>query len=229
MEFEWMMARRLLLAVVLGGLVGLEREYRSKEAGLRTHFLVCLGSALFTIVSQYGFMGVSAGLASAWGEGFEVRIDPARVAAQVVTGIGFIGAGTIVLHRRSVVGLTTAAGLWTTAAIGMAVGGGLHAVAIFATLLTLAGFELLLELSHRIGHLKREMRVVFLTTGAEEAKNAMENLRSEGRSVTFYSATKVADRIRITVSLAVPERAVDVGALLNELQQLPGVEIESVE
>lgn len=229
MNIEMMMVARMLLAGVLGGLVGLEREYRSKEAGLRTHFLVCLGSALFTLVSQYGFTDIVAGVANACGPGVDVRLDPGRVAAQIVTGIGFIGAGTIVLQRKTVVGLTTAAGLWTTAAIGMAVGGGLYFIAGFGTLLTLAGFELLRQLSHNIGHLKQELRVVFTAGDAAEAKTVVDTLRAAGRAVTSYSAVRSADRLKITVALAAPKRSVDAGALLDELQRKPGIEVECVE
>ena len=96
---------RLSLALVLGGAIGIEREYRAKEAGFRTHFLVALGSALFCVVSQFGF-------------GFDLK-DSSRVAAQVVSGIGFLGAGTIIFQKNVVRGLTTAAGLWVTAAIGL--------------------------------------------------------------------------------------------------------------
>lgn len=106
----WDFAWRLLLAGVLGAVIGLDREYRAKEAGFRTHFLVALGSALFMIVSQYGFSGVLAGA--------DVKLDPSRVAAQVVSGIGFLGAGTIIFQKQVVRGLTTAAGLWATAGIG---------------------------------------------------------------------------------------------------------------
>ena len=94
---------RLSLALLLGGAIGIEREYRAKEAGFRTHFLVALGSALFCVVSQYGF-------------GIDLK-DSSRVAAQVVSGIGFLGAGTIIFQKNVVRGLTTAAGLWVTAAI----------------------------------------------------------------------------------------------------------------
>lgn len=226
MNVEWMMVERLLLASLLGGLVGLEREYRSKEAGLRTHFLVCLGSALFTIVSQHGFAEF---FASAYPPDVDLRLDPSRVAAQIVTGIGFIGAGTIVFQRKAVVGLTTAAGIWTVAAVGMAVGGGLYLAAGFGTLLTLAGFELLRGLSHRIGHLKVELRIVFTAPNGTEAKAVMDSLRTEGRSVTSYTAMRAGDRIRVTAALTIPERSVDVGALLDDLQQRPGIEVENVE
>jgi putative Mg2+ transporter-C (MgtC) family protein len=113
---------RLFVAAVLGGLIGLERELRERQAGLRTHLLVCVGSALFTLVSAYGF--------SDWG----VRVDPTRIAAQIVTGIGFLGAGAIIRQGLSVRGLTTAATLWLVAAIGMAVGAGYWVGAIVAAL-----------------------------------------------------------------------------------------------
>ena len=111
----------IFCAAVLGGLIGLEREYRAKEAGFRTHFLVALGSAVFMIVSAYGFSDVA--LSDTTG-----RWDVSRVAAQVVSGIGFIGAGTIIFRKAEniVSGLTTAAGLWVTAAIGLACGGGMY-------------------------------------------------------------------------------------------------------
>jgi len=108
----------LILAVVLGAIVGFEREITHKPAGLRTHMIVCLGSCLFTIVSLYEF-----------------SIDPARIAAGIVTGIGFIGAGTIIAEQDKVIGITTAASLWATAAIGLTIGVGNYALAIIATLL----------------------------------------------------------------------------------------------
>ena len=129
---------RLVVAGILGVLIGLEREYRAKEAGYRTHFLVAVGSALLMIVSQHGFDGMLGK------EG--VGLDPSRIAAQIVTGIGFIGAGTIILNRQIVRGLTTAAGIWATAGIGMCAGAGMYALAISATVLTLIGLELLSRL-----------------------------------------------------------------------------------
>lgn len=111
----WEFVLRLFVAGILGAIIGLEREYRAKEAGFRTHFLVSLGSALIMIVSQYGFQNV-LGMPS-------MSLDPSRVAAQVVTGIGFIGAGTIIIQRQFVRGLTTAAGIWVASGIGLAIGG----------------------------------------------------------------------------------------------------------
>ena len=144
MDMTWEFIIRIFVAALLGGAIGLEREYRAKEAGLRTHFLVALGSALFMIVSAYGFEGAIISPEHRW--------DVSRVAAQVVSGIGFIGAGTIIFHKSENVvrGLTTAAGLWVTAAIGLACGGGMYILSIAATFLVLVGLEAFNFLHHHI-------------------------------------------------------------------------------
>jgi putative Mg2+ transporter-C (MgtC) family protein len=130
---------RLLLAALLGSLIGFERERLLWAAGLRTHMLVSVGSCLIMIVSAYGFSGVL---------GPHVILDPSRVAAQVVSGIGFLGAGSIILRNEVVKGLTTAASLWAVAAVGLAVGGGLYYASVAATfiiLVILAGLKPLEE------------------------------------------------------------------------------------
>lgn len=124
MTFEFELLARLLLAALLGLILGLEREYIGKPAGMRTYALVSLGSALFTIISEFGFNDTA-------GAGF----DPSRVAAQIVTGIGFLGAGVIVLQGIKLRGVTTASGIWVSAAIGMAVGTGLYLIALTGTLI----------------------------------------------------------------------------------------------
>ncbi len=116
---EWPMILSVVVAGVLGFAIGLERKLRSKEAGIRTHAMVCIGAALITVVSIYGF-----------GEGS----DAARVAAQIVSGVGFLGAGIIVYRQNEVKGLTTAAGVWATAGIGMACGTGLYLLAVGITI-----------------------------------------------------------------------------------------------
>ena len=121
---------RLAVAAILGGLVGLERERLEWAAGMRTHALVSLGSALFMVVSIFGFSDIL--------NEQHVILDPSRVAAQVASGIGFIGAGTIIFRREVVKGLTTAASIWAVAAVGLAVGGGMFLAAGSATLLALA-------------------------------------------------------------------------------------------
>jgi len=122
---------RLVVAAALGAAIGFERELRDREAGMRTHLLVALGSCLFTLVSAYGFNEFLVQ------GGAVVRADPSRIAAQIVTGIGFLGAGAIIREGLSVRGLTTAASLWIVAAIGMAAGAGYYEAAIAATALTL--------------------------------------------------------------------------------------------
>jgi putative Mg2+ transporter-C (MgtC) family protein len=128
MAIHWDLVIRLLMAAALGSLIGAERERLSWAAGLRTHMLVCVGSCLFMIVSAYGFEATL---------GPNVVLDPSRVAAQVVSGIGFLGAGSILLRGNLIKGLTTAASLWTVAAIGLAVGGGLYLEALDSTVVIL--------------------------------------------------------------------------------------------
>ncbi|MDG0025558.1 MgtC/SapB family protein [Trinickia sp. Y13] len=121
---------RLILAAILGSVIGFERERQSWAAGLRTHMLVCVGAALVMLVSQYGFAEVLSRP--------NVVLDPSRMAAQVVSGIGFLGAGAILLRGEVIRGLTTAASLWSVAAIGLAVGAGMNTAAIAATIIILA-------------------------------------------------------------------------------------------
>lgn len=122
---------RIILAIILAFIPGMERELTGKFAGLRTHILVCVGACVFTILSLYGFQF------SVGNPGIIVQDDPARIAAQVITGIGFIGAGTVMRHGSSISGITTAATLWVCAAIGMSCGCGQYMTAIIASLATL--------------------------------------------------------------------------------------------
>ncbi|CAN5262325.1 MgtC/SapB family protein [soil metagenome] len=135
---------RLALAAVLGGMIGVERELREREAGLRTHLLVALGSALFTIVGAYGFQDFLAS-----GESV-VRADPTRIAAQIVNGIGFLGAGAIIRQGFSVRGLTTAATLWVVAAVVLAAGAGYYSAAVITTALVLIALYPLRIMAYQI-------------------------------------------------------------------------------
>lgn len=130
------MVLRLVVAAVLGGIVGIERGSGDRPAGFRTHILVCVGSALFMLVSIYGFDDVSPASAMAEAD-LGQRRDSARIAAQVVSGIGFLGAGTILHEGLTIRGLTTAASLWMVSAIGLAVGSGMYLLSSMATLLTM--------------------------------------------------------------------------------------------
>lgn len=123
-EIDWIF--RLLLAAVCGGLIGYERSRQQKSAGIRTHMLVIVGAALVMLVSKYGFQDILSAR--------NIVLDPSRIAAQIVSGISFIGAGTILIHRTQISGLTTAAGVWVTAAIGMSIGAGMYLIGISATI-----------------------------------------------------------------------------------------------
>lgn len=161
---------RLSMALVLGGAIGIEREYRAKEAGFRTHFLVALGSALFCIVSQYGF-------------GFDLK-DSSRVAAQVVSGIGFLGAGTIIFQKNVVRGLTTAAGLWVTAAIGLACGTGMYVAALATTIMVLLGLEVLNYLIPQF--VTTNIELSFSAPSRDSVKELIKRIKLDGMEVHSY-------------------------------------------
>ncbi len=218
----WEFTLRLVLAGVLGAVIGLDREYRAKEAGFRTHFLVSLGSALIMIVSQYGFAGVLGTPG--------VSLDPSRVAAQIVSGIGFLGAGTIIFQKQFVRGLTTAAGLWATAGIGMAVGGGLYALGLIATLLTLAGLELLTLIFKSVG--MRTIMFTFTTAQRHNLERVMDEIRRRKYRIISYSSeedkvgTGVVYRVRIVIKI---RHVKDENKLFVFIQSLPDLTLTGME
>lgn len=171
-DFVW----RLVLAAIFGTIIGLDREYREKEAGFRTHFLVSLGSALMMIVSQYGFSEILTH------DG--VSLDPSRIAAQVVSGIGFIGASTIIFNHQIVRGLTTAASLWATAGIGLTAGAGMSWLALAATILTLVALEGLSLVFRSLG--SRRMVVVFSASDRTGVADTLDRIRTDGYMVVSY-------------------------------------------
>ena len=171
-DFVW----RLVLAALFGTIIGLDREYREKEAGFRTHFLVSLGSALMMIVSQYGFSEILTH------DG--VSLDPSRIAAQVVSGIGFIGAGAIIFNHQIVRGLTTAASLWATAGIGLTAGAGMSWLALAATILTLVALEGLSLVFRSLG--SRRMVVVFSASDRTGVADTLDRIRTDGYMVVSY-------------------------------------------
>lgn len=139
MDVNWQDMVSMVAAVLLGGIIGLERQLRDKPAGIRTNILICLSSCAFTIISTH--MGGA---------------EPSRIAAQIVTGIGFLGAGTIIQSGSSVRGLTTAAGIWIVAAIGMACGTGMYSIATASTVLTMIVLILLPPIEKKMGHHSQE-------------------------------------------------------------------------
>ena len=210
------MTLRLAVALLLGGIIGIEREYRSKDAGFRTHFLVALGSALFCIVSQYGF-------------GFDLK-DSSRVAAQVVSGIGFLGAGTIIFQRNMVRGLTTSAGLWVTAAIGMTCGTGMYAVAAIATAMVLLGLELLNAAIPQIGTTTVVLR--FSATTMKEVEQVVEQAKQDSIEIYAYDlkprTTPTATAYDVRLEMKMRHRKHD-EILLGYMHQFSGVTITSIE
>ncbi len=136
---------RLLLASICGIIIGLERKNRSKEAGIRTHCVVACAAALMMLISKYAFFDV---IGEGMYNGVEVRLDPSRVASTIASGIGFLGAGMIFVHKNNVSGLTTAAGIWATSGIGMAIGAGMYVVGIGVTLIIFA-VQILMHMDFR--------------------------------------------------------------------------------
>ena len=201
---------RLVLAGLLGGIIGFEREARAKGAGIRTHFLVALASALFMLISQYGFDGSD-------------RYDAARIAAQVVSGIGFIGAGIIIFQKNSVRGLTTAAGLWVTSAIGLGVASGMYLLAGITTALVL----LCLETMH-FYTVKGGEREVSVTLSSAGEKCLTDTMRSFGDKIEKFTLTRDGERYKLEMLLRNPRKET-VTDLIDRLSSLDGVRLESIE
>ena len=209
---------RLLIATILGAAVGLERERLEWAAGLRTHALVCVGAALFMIVSAFGF-------ADALGSS-DVVLDPSRVAAQVVSGIGFIGAGTIILRREIVRGLTTAASIWAVAAIGLAVGGGMYLAAIVATVLALVILAVVKPIEWRIFR-HRRARQATLTIDSQEI--SLSDIKAEIEAADLHldrlviRAGDSPEAERVEVFLARGSSEEKLLLLMESLRRVAGV------
>ncbi len=207
---------RLLLAALLGSVVGLDRERLERGAGLRTHMLVAVGAALFMLVSAFGFADVLGHQ--------NVVLDPSRVAAQVVSGIGFLGAGTIILRKEIVHGLTTAASLWAVAAIGLATGGGLYIAAVAATFVVLF---ILLAIKPVERHLFLNRRPRTLTLTIERTDFTLSSLESaldsadlHLQSIVFQSGDAQTEIIQLTVDRVTPDKLTD---LIDDLRGMQGV------
>jgi len=195
---------RLTVAAALGGSIGLERELRERQAGLRTHLVVCVGSALFTLVSAYAFTGP--------------RVDPTRISAQIVSGIGFLGAGAIIRQGLSVRGLTTAATLWLVAAIGMAAGAGYYDAAIIATFGALLTLGPLRVVAFRVTSRFRqetERLLVQVPAGGSPAA-VIEAVERYGRVVSL-DVLQEGDRREIAVEIALQGTPPQVVAAVAEI------------
>jgi putative Mg2+ transporter-C (MgtC) family protein len=207
---------RVVVAAGLGGAVGLERELREREAGFRTHLLVSVGSALFTLVSAYGFHEFLVG------GGNIVRADPTRIAAQIVTGVGFLGAGAIIRQGFSVRGLTTAATLWVVAAIGMASGAGYYSAAVITTALVLFSLWPLRIFTFRVMQRVRPEteRLLAQLPAGESPAPLIERLEELGGRLEALEIGHEADRRTVLMDVKLPPRADPPGivAKLSELE-----------
>ena len=168
---------RVIVGGILGGIIGFEREKRAKEAGFRTHFLVALGSTLLSVISAYGYDKVAEMIPVA-------RYDPSRMAAQIVSGIGFIGAGLIIFQKNVIHGLTTAAGLWVTAAIGIACGVGHYELAAVTTVMVLIALELVLVIEQKLN--KRQLTIMMTSPEKEKIRNFMDSIKADGVVIRTY-------------------------------------------
>jgi len=206
---------RLSLAAAFGAIVGIERERKDWAAGLRTHMMVCVGAALTMMVSAFGFEDILGHPA--------VVLDPSRIAAQVISGIGFIGAGTILFLRQEVVrGLTTAAGLWTVAAIGLAAGGGMYFAAVVATVIVLVILWLLKPVERKIFGRYRTFVIHLEGTGFTEGLQKV--LEEEGLDVYSVLIEKSGKGMRGHVRLRNRKDMNGVVGLAGRLERLEGVD-----
>jgi putative Mg2+ transporter-C (MgtC) family protein len=200
---------RLLGAALLGAAIGYEREMRGKGAGLRTHMLVALGSALFMTISIYGFPDAN-------------RFDASRVAAGVVGGLGFLCAG-IIMKNRHISGLTTAAGLWVTGAVGLGMGGGMYEMSILCTFLMILCLEVMHFLIPSMGE-----RQITATLSAADDKVLQAAIESLGKQVVWFAILREGELVKAEINLRTNKKESPL-ALLERLSAMPGIRVEIME
>lgn len=200
---------RILAAGLMGAAIGYERELRGKSAGMRTHLLVALGSALLMIISQLGFEAAD-------------RFDAARIAAAVVGGLGFLGGG-IIMKNKHVSGLTTAAGLWVTGAIGLAIGSGLYEIAILSFIIIIICMEAMYFYDFRLGD-----RAISITLTGKDRDKLVEALTEIGQQPTVNSIVKMPDGFKVDASLLIKKREFP-GEVLRRIDAIQGITLESIE
>jgi len=207
-------AVRMILAVVCGGLIGLEREFKRRPAGFRTHILICLGASMTTLTSQFMYLYLHA------------YTDMARLGAQVIAGIGFIGAGTIITRRERVKGLTTAAGLWASAIVGLALGAGFYEGGILTTLLIEAAELLFVRIEHKIIENSPEISLYLEYNGREALDSVLAYFKEFNLAVTDLEITRQKSTAKhnacAILSLRL-SRGIDQAKLLEVLMGMDGV------
>jgi putative Mg2+ transporter-C (MgtC) family protein len=204
-------ALKLVLAALMGGLIGMEREFRDKPAGLRTNILICVGSTLF--------MSISTTVAQVLGG------DPTRIAAQIISGIGFLGAGAVLQSHGFVLGLTTAATIWVVAGIGMALGSGMYSLAIFVTAMSIVTLYALSFVEDRIQG-RKSYNYSLVVTNLNEALNAINNVLKESSvPAVSFNFKKKAGHYRVWFNLLVPrDKNVKILQRLSEVPEIVQVE-----
>ena len=218
----WEGLLRLLLAALLAGVIGIERELREQEAGLRTHMLVCVGATMFMLVGVYGWSGYELG------NDIGVVVDPSRVASYVVSGIGFLGAGAIIRHGINVKGLTTAASLWVVAAIGVAVGGGMYVLAVATTALVILALWPLSQVKQLLKGKADEARRLAVSLAPDASVvSALAAIEESGYSMESIEVGEEDDARRLDVVIKTASDA-SLGELLDNLGALEGVRSAAV-
>jgi putative Mg2+ transporter-C (MgtC) family protein len=211
----WEGVVRLLVVAVLAGVVGIERELRDQDAGLRTHMLVGIGATLFVLAANFAWSEIAFGNAAG------IVLDPSRVVAYVVTGIGFLGAGAIIKHGLGVKGLTTAASLWVVAAVGVTVGAGEYALGVVAAVLVVASLWPVRRLAHAVG-LRRDRthRLRLELAPNASVASVVEMVENEGQIVSVRVRDEAEAR---QLEIVLVEHGKEITSLATAASSLPGV------
>ena len=205
---------RLALAVICGGVIGIERERKRRPAGFRTHILICLGAAITTLTSQYLVLDLG------------LYTDMARLGAQVIAGIGFIGAGTIIVtKRRQVKGLTTAAGLWVSAIVGLCCGAGFYEAAVFATLIILLAELVFAKLEYFIVSHAKTFTLFVEYSESTKLSNIMDSLKGDSVFILDMEVSKSSSSSNYfaTFSLKMPRKKASHQAVMTHIAKTDGV------
>ncbi|KAF0223639.1 MAG: putative Mg2+ transporter-C (MgtC) family [Erysipelotrichaceae bacterium] len=209
--FEFELIFRIALASFCGALIGFERMNRLKEAGIKTHTVVALGSALIMVVSKYGFMDIY--------DSFGTLNDPSRIAAQIVTGVGFLGAGMILIKKQTVSGLTTAAIIWTTSGIGMTIGSGLYMIGVSSTILLLC-FQLFFH-SKFMRRIERSGETILVETSQDSIEEVLAVFHNHKININSFKVSKFENNTAEIEIIII--RAQHVPQLINDLSKIPTV------
>ena len=214
--FKGMILLRLVIAVVCGLAIGVERENRGKGAGLRTHAIVAIASCLMMIISQYGFNNFFAKFDLTLSD---VKIDPSRIAAQIVTGVGFLGAGMIFIQKNAIIGLTTAAGVWATAGIGMAIGCGMYFLGIVSAVIIIL-VQLFIHKGTHFTYSQTEENMSFRIDDSTEALSALTKIIADFNiSISEISYTKTEEnQLNVEMSVWLNKR-IDKEKMIEKLRE----------